>query len=215
MPERNLDLTWRVSYELEGDDSGEILILLHGFGQRGAVIQTKLQPFLKNMEAMRIAPDAPFPIPEKTAGGFRLGFTWYFFDPKTGIYHVDMQQAVTQVSALVRAMDWWHRPKRVIGYSQGGYLAPFVGLALERVTQVIGINCRFRAESLTGKLPFRLDAVHGARDLMVDPKRAASCHGEILERGNEGEFHLVEGAGHGIGDDIGRAVERQILNFSI
>jgi len=99
-----------------------------------------------------------------------------------------------------------HLPKCIAGYSQGGYLAPFLAKNLSGVSQVIGINGRFRDEQLSGPLPFRLDGVNGEQDAFVDPVRARECHAAIVASGVQGSFIMVPDAGHGIGPGIREAV---------
>ena len=43
----------------------------------------------------------------------------------------------------------------IIGYSQGGYLAPFVGLKCPNTSAVIGINCNYKTEFFNQKINFK------------------------------------------------------------
>ena len=193
-----LNLAQTLNYELErGNPEKELLLLLHGFQQSGSTIMARLHN-LKGEYATALAPDGLFPVPHRSHGKLHWGFAWYFFDPDTDIYYREMNESVVYLQTLLEKLKLNHLPKTVVGYSMGGYLAPFVGLGLEAVKQVIGINCRFRSEILKERLPFRIDAVHGAEDHLVDPSRARECFEDLKVHGNEGEFHLIRNCGHGI-----------------
>ena len=201
MPGTSLQITWNAEYELRKAKSNKLVLLLHGFQQSGSLIYRLLEDAIDSSFNL-LAPNAPFPIPQKTGSGYRVSYTWYFFDPETDTYFYDMSLAIEYIEALLKNLDLKDKDVTVIGYSQGGYLAPFVAERLSAVSQVIGVNCRFRDEALTGPLPFRLDAIHGAADVLVDPKRAQRCHEAILENGGEGVFRLIEGGGHGITPEV-------------
>ncbi len=198
MPSTNINPTWNVDYFLrEPKEAKELIILLHGYQQMGETVLHFMESSFDERFVV-ISPNGPYPVPYKHRTGYRLGFAWYYFDPQTGIYSIDMSLAVEYVKALADTSPWAHLPKRIVGYSQGGYLAPFAALALENVKQVVGVNCRFRDEVLMDPLPFRLDAVHGAADAMVDPERAQKSHQAIIVRGSQGQFNLVPERGHQI-----------------
>ena len=202
MPERRIRPSWTARYSLLNPPGAKRLaILLHGYQQEGAVVFQSLSDCFGEATAV-LAPDAPFPVFFGGKNGLRLGYTWYFFDPATDRYHLDMSQALDVLDELVGALGFAEKPKLVVGYSQGGYLAPFLGERLSGVTQVVGINCRFRSESLSEPLGFRLDGIHGARDQLVDPQRAQRCHRELIERGNRGAFHLLPECGHGVNETV-------------
>ena len=185
------------------------VILLHGFGQTGSEILAKLTETLAE-DDFALAPDAPFPFPQREAGSLGEGFAWYFFDPVTNRYLNSMDAALEYLAAWYEQAVPRELPIAIAGYSQGGYLAPFLGLRLPRVERVTGINCRFRSEALPARLPFRLDAVHGSDDKLVDMERARACHGAIMAEGNAGCFQSVAGAGHGLNEAIRAAVRSSL-----
>ena len=211
MPRKNLHLTWSAEYLLKGNPDGPLVILLHGFQQTGKNIYQQLETVLDSKYQV-LVPTAPFPVPFKTALGYQMGFTWYFYNPATNSYFLDMDFPLNYIKSLVGELDLLKRNTIIIGYSQGGYLAPFLGTKLEKVSQVIGINCRFRDEALPLALPFRLDGIHGKADPLVDPIRAEQCHQAIMERGNRGTFRTLEHAGHEIGQRALKALAEQLEN---
>ena len=207
MPTTSIHFAWDASYQLTSVANPQrLLILLHGFQQTGSDIMRILRLELPPHTAV-LAPDAPFPIPQKQAGGYRPAFSWYFFDPANEHYLHDMSLACRYLSALVTELGLTHLPTCIAGFSQGGYLAPHAGLQLPNTQQIIGINCRFRSEALMQKLPFLIDGINGEQDLIVDAKRARGCHEELISRGNQGVYRLIPGAGHGLSANIRSNVE--------
>jgi len=205
MPGRAVRVTLDANYQLIGAGGERLIVLLHGFQQDGALIGKLLGPCFGKRDTL-LAPDGLFPVPRRTESGFKPAFGWYFYDPVANRYHVTMDAAVEFLTNLIEGLDLGHLPKCIAGYSQGGYLAPFLAKNLSGVSQVIGINGRFRDEQLSGPLPFRLDGVNGEQDAFVDPVRARECHAAIVASGVQGSFIMVPDAGHGIGPGIREAV---------
>ena len=210
MPSRTVNLAWDAEYALRSHDSpNKLVILLHGFQQRGQLIYNLLEGAI-NPDALVLAPNAPFPFPsKKPVGGYEMGYTWYFFDPEKDVYYYDMSLALNYLERLIEDLGYAKMPKSIIGYSQGGYLAPFLGEKLGWVEQVVGINCRFRSEALRAPLPYQLIGIHGEKDVLVDPERARRCHQELIDQGVEGRFHMLPNAGHGISGQV-RSLLREL-----
>ena len=206
MPTKSIHLAWDASYQLKfPSHSRRLLILLHGFQQTGGDIMKMLESVLPPDTAI-LAPDAPFPIPQKHAGGYRAAYSWYFFDPANEHYLHDMSLACRYLSTLVSELGLRDLSTCILGFSQGGYLAPHVGLQLTNTKQIIGVNCRFRSEALTRKLPFLVDGVNGEQDLIVDPIRARKCHEALIAGGSEGIFRLAPQSGHGLSVEIRKMI---------
>lgn len=185
------------------------VLLLHGYLQCGSSIFKLLDPFIPQSYQV-IAPNGLFPVARGVGEHITLRYTWYFFNPATNQYLIDMEQACDYLKHIAESFKLTSAPLIIIGYSQGGYLAPFAAQHLPSTTRVIGINCRFRAENLCNPLSFRLDAIHGLADVLVDPKRARGNHQEILNCGNKGTFHGIPNEGHRFTPAIGRELA-QIL----
>lgn len=206
MPTRRIHPPWMADYALkECEDPKELVVLLHGWQQHGEII-LHIMERLFGPRSLLLAPNGPFPAPYPTKGGYRKTYGWYFFDVKTSEYLVPMDFSVDYVGTLVDALGYGALPKRVVGFSMGAYVAPFIADGLTDVRQVVGVNGRYRSEVLARPLPFRVDAVHGAEDEVVDPVRAQACHGEVLAAGNTGLFRLVPGCGHKPGEALMQAL---------
>jgi len=179
------------------DDFKKIYLLLHGYGERAKTIFRKLKSELPE-DCKIICPNGPFPMPKKTNEGFKMSFAWYFFDPITEKFFIDYDLPATLLQNFMREKGCDKLPLTIIGYSQGGYLAPFVGQKLPNTTHVVGINCRFRYDMLGTQINFKLDAIHGLSDDMVDPFKARESFNVLKNRGIRGKFYEIEGEGHAL-----------------
>jgi len=181
----------------EVPDPKGLVLLLHGWLQSGSYIFSKFEPLIPP-EFTVLAMNALFPIPGRGEGHSRMGYSWYFYDSKKDEYSVGREPALTYLMGLIQQLGLEEVPKTLIGYSQGGYLAPFVAQRLPAVKQVIGVACEYLVEELEGELPFRVDAIHGAEDDVVSPALAQASFEKLQSRGVKGKFHLVEGVQHKI-----------------
>ena len=191
-------------YELRPAANGaprELILLLHGFAESGARIMEKLEPHLP-ADATVLAPDGPFPMPHKTDNGYVMTHSWYLYDPTTKEYFIDMQLAIGFLAAGIAQLKLEHLPKRIIGFSQGGYLAPFAAQKLTDVRQIVGIASEYLAEEISGALPPRLDSIHGTLDDVVAIADARKGHQALIGRGVSGTFHEIEGSAHRIDGNI-------------
>ena len=211
-----------IDYRLEGNPEGNrIYLLLHGYGENGDTVFRHMAPglFPSDGDALILAPNAPFPLPPKDEKGRPVGlpvaFAWYFFDPIQEVFHIDYSCPASILKALLSHLGLHERPTTVIGFSQGGYLAPFVGKKVASVDHVIGMACRFREDKLGGNLSFRLDGIHGSEDGLVDPHNAQKSHEKLLRDrkggGVEGQFYLLEGEGHAMRGSKAMACLKNLL----
>lgn len=201
-------------------DPKGLVLLLHGYDQVGKYMQAKLDKYIPQDWAY-ISPNALFPIPhwdgQFPAPGWReqnlrLGYTWYFYQSKTKEYFIDMQPALEFLETGVRKLGFNDLPKIVVGFSQGGYVAPFIAQKLKHVRQVVCISSEFIPERLPDKLPFRLDGIFGDSDSIADIEAAKETHAKCLSKGISGEFHTVAGASHDISPSVGEAL-RNVLDL--
>lgn len=170
-------------------------VLLHGYGESGEVIYKRFSSLLTT-DCLILAPNGPFPMPIRTEDGFKMTFAWYFFDPVKLKFFIDYGLPAQFLKNVFEQLIPKDLPVTIIGYSQGGYLAPFAGFECPNTKQVIGINCGYKYERYPQNISFKINAIHGQEDIVVDPLKAQKEHQHLKELGVHGEFQMIEGEGH-------------------
>jgi predicted esterase len=194
----------------------ELVLLLHGFRQSGEYMMRKLGSRCPDDFAV-LAPCAPYPLPERSDGGeLQLGFSWYFYNAAKDSYYIDMAVAVDYLAGLVEGLGLSGLPKRIAGFSQGGYIAPIVASRLGGVSQVIGLGSQFLSEEMTEHgivLPpaFRCDSLHGEDDEIVKLSDARESYGRLQAQGTRGEMQVFAGVGHRIAPPMAEAFGKLLL----
>ena len=195
----------------ESENGERLILLLHGYAQSGAQFYEKLKPALPKDDLV-LVPNGPFPIPRKKDRGYEMGFSWYFYDPFTKKYFIKQDIACEFLKALFSELKLNHLPLTVIGFSQGGYLAPFLVEHLPGLKHVIGINCEFidAVEGLKGLDKLRIDSINGVQDDIIKEKEARLHFERVRLKTASGEFYLLEDTGHKINEQSLNTL-RQIL----
>jgi len=191
------------------NEKNELFILLHGYEQNKDYMLKKVAPWLPQ-HAHVLIPNAPFPLPKRENDHFTLNFAWYFFDTLKQQYFYAHKQAANYLKQVIQQLKLLHLPATIIGFSQGGYLAPFLGLEIKSCQRIISLNAELREFLLPERLAFNLDCVCGKDDTIVNPYMAKSAHDKLIQRGNHGTFYLVDGAGHGLGANMQAALAKII-----
>jgi predicted esterase len=183
----------------------EVVLLLHGLGERGKRIFRKLLPHLPE-NALVIAPNGPFPIPRPKEGRMDYGHSWYFFDKSEQKYFINQDLAKFWLRDLLAIENPKHLPVTIIGFSQGGYLAPLAGLEIPETKLVIGIACEFRTTLIYKKLPFAIAAVHGENDEIISIASAKAESEALKKLDIHVDFHSLPG-GHEITIEMGKLIK--------
>lgn len=149
-------------------ESDKLLLILHGYGQNSETIEKSLNDLIElKSDYHIIIPNGPFPIPKVRNENILYRFAWYFFNQFEKEYFIDFTTPKNLIKNLVQKIAP-NKEITILGYSQGGYLAPFIGECLESVQTVIGINCKYRVDMLSDDLNFTLYHLHNDKDPIVD-----------------------------------------------
>lgn len=195
-----IDAPYRLDYLYrEGNDV--LVVLLHGYGQNARGILKLLEDVIPS-ECSLLVPNGPFPLPTKARTAESLGFAWYFYDSSKDEFYIPYSVPTQLITGLLTALNLNQKKVIVLGYSQGGYLAPFVGEKIQNLEMVISINASFRYEFMEEKRDFPIHAINGKVDDIVEPLLAKQRHEKLIKMGHRGNFHLVDDSAHRIDDNI-------------
>ncbi|MGB0453497.1 MAG: hypothetical protein ACPGJV_07260 [Bacteriovoracaceae bacterium] len=173
-----------------------INLYLHGFGQTAEQFSKIIEPILTDKDLIL---NAPFPIPNifekkidfaSMRSDFR--FTWYFYNKENDTYLIKMDSALEYIQTLLQSLNLLDHKFNIIGYSQGGYLAPFLGQALKNVSKVLSCHASLREDKLFSekaqKLPFSFYQINANQDEFIDNELAKERFNLAKEKFSEAQF---------------------------
>ena len=210
------------------DADGSVVFALHGQGMTPRKFARVVRPAVPPRTTL-VLPRAPLPfeVRRQTENGvrYREGASWYVYLGDTPEFLVEMQRAEAWLAAVHDAgpaKDPTLDPVRtaLLGFSQGGYLAGYVGLRdPERWRRLVVCGARIKHEVLEdearavgGENPhFRVLAVHGADDASVPPGPARTSAERVAAWGVPAEFRTYPGGHEVLGDAACRAAVRAFL----
>lgn len=206
--------TTEVDYFLQPPNEDQpLLIFLHGFGETYGHMMRHFRSHLPDGIGV-LAVNGVFPLPQKKFDSpeWKLRFCWYFYDSAKKEYFIDQRYPAEVLSGLISKLGFESNKKIIIGYSQGGYLAPFLGSVLDNVSTCIAINAEYKVQMLPKKLPFHLINICGENDEVVDPINCQRSHQQMIQQGNSGSFEHISGQGHSISPEV---VEKTLKHAGI
>ncbi|MDZ4082092.1 MAG: hypothetical protein U1E10_04085 [Bdellovibrionales bacterium] len=196
-----------------------LTIFLHGYADHGGSFTRRLFPegLPKDFEEIAaLIPNGPFPVPIKVEDGWREAYAWYFYDDARQKMVVSPDAAVVGIQTLINELGYGDIPKVLIGFSQGGYLAPYLAQHLSKVVSIIGIGTGFRADyfspliSRSSNAP-SVHAVHGTKDEVFPIEQTADAHRKITELGFSGSIHPISGGTHVASAAMGASLRTLLL----
>ncbi len=191
--------------ERSPDHPDQVILLLHGLHERGLRIYRKLVKFLPP-SALILAPNAPFPLPREKNGVSEYGYCWYFYDRANRNYYLDQTLAVSWLTEFLASKNISHLPLTIIGFSQGGYLAPILGHAIPQTKLVIGLGCEFRDNLVDDGIKFPLIGLHGANDFIVRVEHSKAEAGKLSSKNLPVKWESIPETGHEISELMGKRV---------
>jgi len=210
----------------------EIIMLLHGYSESAQKIYKRLgRPLDEELHQQVkkkfsiIALNGLYPLPkhfplevakDKQSDNKRqtqqvhedllAGFAWYFYDQRTDQFLIDYKVPVNTLVRLLKQINPTALPTSFIGYSQEGYLTPFIALAYPHTKQAMGINCSFRFElikKIYTEVPFILNQIQGGKDEIIDRDLSNHRFNEMKSFYKmQGEYHWIDQANHWLGPSV-------------
>lgn len=197
-----------MQYHLSGDiNSDTVYLALHGVMERGSRMLRRMHDALPK-DSLILAPDGPFPIPTKMKTGYKVRYAWYFYDNIKNIYVIDYEYSSNLLVNLLQALELDSKKLVIIGYSQGGYLAPFVAQKIPQTQYIIGLACVFKENLLSDKITTPFTLVHGRQDNMVSYSGSYSNYEIISQYNHKCDFITLENTDHFYNDSFAKAVTK-------
>ncbi len=184
----------------------QVILLLHGLHERGLRIYRKLARYLPE-NALILSPNAPFPLPREKEGRTEYGFCWYFYDRESKSYFLNQSLAVSWLTEFFKSKNVSHLPLTIIGFSQGGYLAPMLGQALPSTRLVFGLGCEFRDNLVSEKITFPLIGLHGENDTIVNVSHSRADAEKLQAKNLPVSWEMIPETGHEISELMGTKIK--------
>lgn len=175
-------------YFLWGPVEKGVVVALHGYQDHALSLLRRLGWWERELPFAVLAVNAPFPVPIWTAEGFKEAYSWYFRDTERGFTIVSPQDSAAQVFELLKELNLIRVPTVLFGFSQGGYLAPFLARHLTALRGIIGLGSGYPPGPYQGLAPTAVYALHGERDERIPFEGAKKAHADVLASGFTGEF---------------------------
>ncbi len=220
---RLVPFTREVPVDLHRPDApdGSLVVVLHGMGMSAAdFAETALA--IAPPAASVLVPQGPLAFEVRTRDGVRPGNGWYVYDTR---------ESDAFVSSMRRTEDWLVRLVEdvvsdhgldrgrvaLVGFSQGGYLAGWVGLRHAALFRRLVVAAgRIKHEALeadarrAAELGLRVLGVHGEADEGVLPSAARASVEAVAAWGVAAEFRTYP-VGHAVLMD--EACRRDVRKF--
>lgn len=195
-------LNFPITYEHDIYTNGlrsfnRIYLLLHGYSLDGSFMFHKISQKLPD-DSLIIAPNGPFlvPIKSKDKDEFLARYAWYFFDPFKKNFYINYLPGANYLKNILQHYNPQSAPVTIIGYSQGGYIAPKVAELDSSIDKVIGLACVFRHKKFQYQSSVIYHQIHGDNDSIVN---CSGAHEEFIflkNKGNTGKFVTLPTIGH-------------------
>lgn len=193
------------TYDWFGADEGPVLVLLHGFKQDAHTIWKIASPYIPDRYRV-LAVNATFPLPERQEeGGYKVGYSWYFYDHPNRHFLVPRIVAADFVQSLWKSLGVDEKPT-VVGYSQGGYIAPLVGAAIGAET-VVALASSVVERDDANRDDFDYTLIHGRHDEFVEHLGAVEKFEWYKNQNPRSQFIPLD-TGHRLDELIGAELKK-------
>ena len=212
-----------------GEGDGSLVVALHGQGLSPAAFEGDVLPLVPP-GASALFPQAPLPFEirpdDRTDGAAppRRGNAWYVYTGESADFVREMERTEAWLLGVIDAVVAEARLDAgrvaLLGWSQGGYLAGFVGVRRpDRFRALVVASARIKDEVLAGAAPraadLRVLGVHGDRDRHVSADAARASVERMNACGLRAEFRTYP-RGHAVLRDEGcRGDVREFLTGAL
>jgi len=183
--------------ELRWEGPERAFVLLHGYGETKDRMIRKLSASLRAHGNRLIALNAPFPAPQLSEQGPKEGYSWFFRSLRTGVTLAHPSVNAQLFARLIENHGLRETPLVAIGFSQGGFVLPFLARELGVSTTLVGISSGIVPQDVPSRLNASLHLIHGTDDETLKLEESKGWFEEVRDRFSASSFTELPG-GHGI-----------------
>lgn len=199
----NIYAPYPVDYQyIINPKANKLGIILHGYAQNSQEIKESLKELVLDESYNWFIPNGIFPMPKQLNKEVKYRFAWYFYDSIKEKYFIDFSYPTNVLQNFLKKVNTDNLPITIIGYSQGGYLAPFLAQATPEVKKVISINANYRHDMLLDDFNFEFYAVHAVNDDVVNYEKSKTSFDVIKSKASHAQFISITDTKHLINDKI-------------
>lgn len=204
-----------------GESDGSLLVALHGMGMSAGSFARHVLPATPPGTTL-LLPQGPLPYEIRRDSGIRQGNSWYVYLGDEEPFLRSMQRTeewlLAAVDDAVDSLDLDPARVSLLGFSQGGYLAGYVGIRNSlRFRRLVVAGGRIKHEVLAdaareaARTPLQVLAVHGEQDESVGLEAVRASVGAIGEAGVPVQFRSFP-VGHSVlKDPVCQATVREFV----
>jgi predicted esterase len=211
MEERLYEFPLSLRYYLSPPRGDGLVIALHGFQDNAASMLKRIGWLDQDLPFQLLAVNGPFPVPVWSKEELKEAYSWYFRDRDRGIKLVTPETTAVRLGQFLKDLNLRKTRKVIFGFSQGGYLAPYLTEQTENVAGIVGTGCGYDKDAYRKIQRLPVLAIHGAKDRRVDLSRSRSEHEFLLKEGFTGEFIEVADLEHRVQSSIEPLVRAFVL----
>lgn len=195
-----------------------LAIFFHGYADHSGSFMRRLYPegLPESLSDIAIlAPNGPFPTPVKSENGWREAYAWYFYIESEDRMMIDPSAAAKASELLIQKLGYEELPKILIGFSQGGFFAPYLASRIQNVKEVVAIGAGYRSDFYPTNQNWKITAIHGSNDSMFPIDNTRRAHQKILQQGYSGEFIEIPSLAHEVSAELGSITTERILALNL
>jgi len=196
-PLRRYEFPMPIRYHLSPSKGPGVVLCMHGYQDHALSMIRRIGWWeCGDLPFQIFAINGPFPVPFWAADGFKEAYSWYFRDTSRELDFVSPQTTASRLKILVSDLGLADTPKVLFGFSQGGFLAPYLAAELGNVRGIIGYGCGYNVEAYQKIKPLKVHAIHGRKDERIPIAGSQADFAQVLKAGHTGEFHEVTELAH-------------------